>query len=101
MPLGLLETRRINEAMREVGAVSPATACRARDLPAVVREGLERYVSAGVVREGAPGTYYLFEVKAPPLTGRRILMAVLFWLLVIIIPVAILQLSNARNPSAP
>jgi hypothetical protein len=57
---------------------------------------LERYVFAGIVREGAPGTYYLFELKKPPLTPARILMAVLFWLLVIGVPVVILQLSNSR-----
>ena len=96
MPIGWIETRRVSEAMRELGAVSPATARRAFELPEVVRSDLERYVLAGVVREGAPGTYYLFEAKSPPLTLARVAMTVLFWLLVVLVPVAILQLSNSH-----
>jgi hypothetical protein len=94
MPIGWLETRRVSDAMRAAGAVSPATARRASDLPEVVRSHLERYVMVGVVREGAPGTFYLYEVTAAPWTPGRVMGAVLFWLLVIIIPVVILQLSN-------
>ena len=82
--------------MREAGAVSPATARPASDLPEVVRSHLEYYVVAGVVREGAAGTFYLYEAPSPPWTFRRVVAAVLFWLLVIIIPVVILQLSNSR-----
>lgn len=81
--------------MREVGATSPATARPTAKLPDDVRLGLQRYVDAGLVREGAPGTFYLFEPEAPPRTAGRVLKAVLFWFLVIIIPVAILQLSNS------
>jgi hypothetical protein len=51
---------------------------------------------SGVIRESAPGTYYLFEAKRPPLTLGRIMTVVLFWLLVVLVPVAILQLSNSR-----
>ncbi|HWP69997.1 MAG TPA: hypothetical protein VNM36_02810 [Gemmatimonadaceae bacterium] len=60
----------------------------------MVRSHLERYVIVGVVREGAPGTFYLYEVTAAPWTPGRVMGAVLFWLLVIIVPVVILQLSN-------
>jgi hypothetical protein len=99
MPISFIETRRVSEAMRELGAVSPATARRAFELPELVRSDLERYVVVGVVREGAPGTYYLFEVKKPPLTVARILVVLLFWLVVVLIPVAILELADARMSS--
>ena len=95
-PIGLWESRRVSEAMREAGAVSPATARRASELPEVVRSHLDRYVVAGVVREGSPGTFYLYEVPSPPWNFRRVVVVVLFWLVVIAIPVVILQLSNSR-----
>lgn len=94
--IGWLETRRVSEAMREAGAVSPTTARRAVDLPEVVRSGLDRYLDAGVVREGAPGTFYLSESEALPWTRGRILKAVSFWFLILIIPFIILQLSSSR-----
>lgn len=90
------ERRRVVDAMGSVGAISPATACRASQLPDHVRDNLDYFVTLGVVREGAPGTFYLFEAPPPPAwSRRRIALAVLYWLLVIIIPVLILWLSNS------
>ncbi len=99
LTLSWLETRRVTEAMREVGAISPATARRARHLPEIVQTGLERYVHTGVVREGAPGTFYLFEGKAQPMTPGQLVKLASFWLLVILMPVIILQLANSRTPA--
>lgn len=80
--------------MREVGATSPATARPTAMLPDDVRLSLERYVDAGLVREGAPGTFYLFAPELPPWTRSRALKAIVFWLLVLIIPIVILELSS-------
>ena len=96
LPPGLFETRRVVSAMRELGATSPATARPFELLPDDVRTQLERLVQSGLVREGAPGTYYLFQPESLPWTAGRILKAALFWFLVVIIPVVILQLSNSR-----
>jgi hypothetical protein len=97
LPLGLSDTRRVINAMREVGAISPATARPMGLLPDDVRLDLDRYVQSGLVREGAPGTFYLFAPATPPWTAARVVKAVLFWLLVVIVPVVILQLSNTRS----
>ena len=81
--------------MRSVGAVSPASAQKASQLPDVVREHLDYWVTLGVVREGAPGTFYLFVAPEPPAwSARRVTTVVIFWLIVIIIPVFILWLSS-------
>ena len=94
MLLGLSETRRVVNAMREVGAISPSTARPLSLLPDDVRIDLERLVQSGLVREGAPGTFYLYAPVTPPWNAARVAKVVLFWFLVIIIPVAILELSN-------
>jgi hypothetical protein len=92
------QRRRVVDAMRDVGAISPASARKASQLPELVRENLEYYVTLGVVREGPPGTFYLFVAPPPPAwSARRTILAVLFWLLVIIVPVFILWLSNQRT----
>ena len=91
------QTRQVIDAMREVGAVSPATARPVGLLPDEVRMDLERLLQSGLIREGAPGSFYLFAPATPPRTAARIVKAVLFWLLVIILPVVILQLSNTRS----
>lgn len=89
------ERLRVAEAMRAIGAISPATARKASQLPEHVREHLDYYVGLGVVREGAPGTFYLFVAPSPPaLSGRRLVLAVVFWLLVVSVPLLILWLSN-------
>ena len=90
-----VERRRVVDAMRGVGAISPASARKASQLPELVRENLDYYVTLGVVREGAPGTFYLFEAPPPPAwSRRRVGLAVLYWLIVVIVPVLILWLSN-------
>ena len=42
----------------------------------------------GVIREGAPGTFYLYE---PPPLPRRWARMMLFWIVVVGIPVRIIQ----------
>lgn len=86
--------------MRELGATGPELARRAEDLPDDIRSELGRYVDAGFVREGPGGTFYLNESRASAILRSQILKAIVFWLLVILIPVVILQLSNSL-PSKP
>lgn len=86
--------------MRASGALSPATAQRADELPPIVQDALERYLFERLIHEGPAGRYYLHEARAAALIRRYVLKAVSFWFLVIIIPVVILQLSAAR-PTSP
>lgn len=95
------QQRKVRDAMREVGAVSPATARPARELPPLVRDQLDWWVNAGVVREGAAGTYYYFEPKPLRAVPKAAVRAILFWLLVVLIPVAIIYLSGGRGPPEP
>jgi hypothetical protein len=93
------------ESMRRLGATSPATACADRDLPRLTRERFRELLDHGILREAAPGTFYLYEraitaTVAMPMpravSSRRLLVRVLFWLLVILVPVLFIQLSQRR-----
>ena len=79
--------------MRDIGAVGPGMARQAGDLPEIVRESLGRFVDAGFIREGPAGTFYLDEARASVAIRIQWLKTIVFWFLVIIIPVIILQLS--------
>ena len=98
-PFGLLDIPQFCRDMRNSGAVSPETASPENELPASVRANLDRLVDAGIVRETRYGTYYLHESTTSAAMWILLLKAVSFWLLVIIIPVVILQLS--RSPGSP
>ena len=94
--VGVGELLKTRKAMREVGATRPEMARPAGDLPDAVRSELGRFVDAGFIREGPAGTFYLHEGRAAAVLRSQVLKAVVFWLLVILVPVAILQLSNSR-----
>ena len=90
-------------SMRRLGATSPATACPDRDLPRLTREQFRSLLDRGTLREGAPGTFYLYEhavtstmepYRKSSVTTRGLLVRVLFWLLVILVPVLLIQLSQ-------
>jgi hypothetical protein len=90
LEIDLFQLRAENElraAFRTLGAVTPATARPGKEMP---REtpAFDRLLQRGVIREGAPGTFYLYEhVRAP---GRWV-RQVVFWIVVVILPVAIIQ----------
>ena len=86
--------------MRNLRATGPELARPASDLPDEVRSELGRYVDAGFIREGPAGTFYLHENRASALLRNQILKTVIFWFLVILIPVVILQVSNSL-PAKP
>jgi hypothetical protein len=82
--------------MRDLGATDPGRGRIATELPDAVQRELGRLVDSRIIREGPTGTYYLHEASASAAFRAQVLKAVVFWFLVIIIPVAILQLSNMR-----
>ncbi|MHB1097697.1 MAG: hypothetical protein ACYC3F_16180 [Gemmatimonadaceae bacterium] len=88
------------DIMRRLGATTPATACPDRELPQLTRERFRDLLDRGVLREGAPRTFYLYEravtpsVVTPPArtsTARAVVLRVLFWLVVILVPVLLIQ----------
>jgi hypothetical protein len=91
------EIQSVRRAMRALGAIDPSSARVASALPGALQRELGRFVDAKIIREGPAGTYYLHEASASALFRVQVLKAVVFWFLVIIVPVAILQLSNMRS----
>jgi hypothetical protein len=81
--------RELRAAFRARGAVTPAKALSgkelARDTPA-----FKSLLRSGVIREGAPGTFYLYEAELTPGLSRLV-RTLLFWLIVILTPIAIIQ----------
>ena len=98
-PIGLPEARRLRKRMRKAGALSPDTALPASAFSELLDSDIDPYVDSGMLQEGATGTFYLHEPTAAALIRKQTVIAVLFWFFVIIIPVAILQLSNMRSTS--
>jgi hypothetical protein len=90
------EIQSVRKAMRDIGAIDQSSARVASDLPVAVQQELGRFVDAEIIREGPAGTYYLHEASASAAFRVQVLKAVVFWFLVIIIPVALLQLTNMR-----
>jgi hypothetical protein len=88
------DDRTVVEEMRQVGAVSPATARPARALPPAVAARLAELVERGVVREGAPGTYYLCQAARRAFGWRRLWLFIALWLLLILLPVAFVGLTT-------
>ena len=88
MRLPIQRHNEIRAAFRAIGAVSPATAKPEGDLAHGDEASFHTLLRYGVVREGAPGTYYLYD---PPARPGYWLRQVLFWIVVIILPVAIIQ----------
>src|SRR5688572_5849012 len=95
-PINFSEIQSVRRAMRDLGATNPGTARVATELPGHVQDDLGRFVDSGIIREGPAGAYYLHEATASTVFRLQVLKAVVFWFLVIIIPVVILQLSNMR-----
>lgn len=53
--------RRLIDHLRRAGAISPATARALPELRGIEEGRLERFLAAGVIREPAPGSYYVDE----------------------------------------
>jgi len=98
-PIGFPDARRLRRAMRKAGAVDPDTALPASAFNEILDSDIDPYVEAGMLREGRSGTFYLHEPTASVVIRKQTVIAVVFWFLVIIIPVVILQLSTNRATS--
>ena len=95
MPMiGLLEARRLRRAMRNAGALDPERALPASAFNSILDSDIHPYVEAGMLREGREQTFYLHEGTAASVIRNQTVKALVFWLLVIIIPVALLLLLN-------
>jgi hypothetical protein len=55
----------VRAALRVLGAISPGTAHPGKDLP-LETPAFKNLLRRGVVREGAPGTFYLYEHQRAP-----------------------------------
>ena len=85
------------------GASSPATARPGGELPRISARELTDLLDVGIVREAAPGSFYVYA-RARPVPGveptpasprsRRLVLAVIFWLIVIAVPILFLRLSR-------
>lgn len=91
------------DIMRRLGATSPATACPERELPHLTRACCQDLLDRGVLREAAPGTFYLYEqaisasvISPPPraFPAPSLALRLFFWLLVILVPVIIIQFAQ-------
>ncbi|MEO6778002.1 MAG: hypothetical protein ABI194_00990 [Gemmatimonadaceae bacterium] len=97
-----LDDRAAIAAMQALGATSPQHACRENRLSAELRAGLPDFIDRGLIREGAPGTYYLYLAGSMPagarlsghFSGRRFALTVAIWLLIVLIPVLWFQFSG-------
>lgn len=83
------------DALQRARATSPDTAVPRADLPAIPAEHLGVFVRADIIREGAPGTYYLTTAAervsvparpSPTFTPLRVTLMMAVWLVVIALP---------------
>ena len=102
------------QTAESLGATAPGGALRLTELPRLSARELDALVEAGLVREAADWTYYVFQSRRPPAAssavryaygappavgrtfGRRAVRSLVFWIIVILIPVLFLQLTNRR-----
>lgn len=88
--ISLIDRHYAARAMRELGAISPETARHTLELPPEVRSDLDRLVNEGLIREGSPGTFYLFLPAQLPVSRATIVKTISFWVLVLLMPIALL-----------
>lgn len=84
--------RELRAAFRARGAVIPAKALPGKEL-ARDTAAFKSLLRWGVIREGAPGTFYLYEPTPRP---HRWAVMLAFWIVVILTPVAIIQCPGAH-----
>ncbi len=85
---------RVVAAFRQAGATSPAAARPLRDLPPLDEHVFEQCLDAGVVREGAPGTFYVYVSPRRDASARLALVVVavtLGMLMLLLLVVLVMQ----------
>ncbi len=94
------------DAAESLGATTPAAARPIGDLPHLANSELTELVESGLVREAADWRYYVFRPRrtagwsaaataAPRSIGRPV-RTLLFWILILLIPILLIQLSGSR-----
>ncbi|HEY0996745.1 MAG TPA: hypothetical protein VGD77_12195 [Gemmatimonadaceae bacterium] len=100
------------DSAEALGAVRPDDARSLAELPRISNRELGALVEAGLVREAAAGRYYVFRTRRPVMveesqaggwrasarawrTGRFV-RTLLFWILLILVPILLLQLMEGR-----
>jgi len=84
--------KRVIDALRLRGAVSPATARPFDDFNVATDSAWNRLVIQGRVREGLPGHFYLFE--RPPSNKQRIIKMLVFYVIILLIPIVLILLNG-------
>lgn len=79
-------------SFQAVRATAPERAVPLGELPSPPDAAVfARLLARGRVREGAPGTFYLYGDERPG-RARRIVVSVVFWLVIMALPILALQL---------
>jgi hypothetical protein len=87
--------QRIVEAFERTEATSPTTARPLGTLGELDDAALRACIDDGTIREGAPGTFYLYVRPPTPRLGwGRLAKTIAFWIVLLLIPIAVLQLLN-------
>lgn len=85
----------LRAAFRGLGAVTPANARPGKEFPMVDSRTFDRLLRRGEIREGAPGTFYLYEPSSPK--AHQLLARLMFWIVLVAIPVGLIQFCG-RSP---
>lgn len=111
LPVGMSAAQRtFVEHAESLGAVRPDDARPLAELPRISNRELEALLESGLVREATAGRYYAFRAKRPVVPGEsqaggrraalrgwstsRFLRTLIFWILVILIPLLLLRLTG-------
>lgn len=98
-PQILSERERMIACLRTADAVSPAAARSLSDLRCKPDAIWQSLVDEGTVREGPPGTFYLYERSASAYvfvgsSWKRFAKVFVFWLLILLIPIFLIQFTG-------
>ena len=93
-PRLISDSSQILEAFRAVGAVSPDTSRSEADFPVFDPRTLRQLVEAGKLNEPSPGRFYIAPIRRTP---QGVLRAMLFWVLVLLIPILCIKFVTVRK----
>ena len=95
-PLGIgtpSDDSRVRAAFEARGATSPATSRPLSELARLDPVALADHIDRGVVREGPAGRFYLYQ-PSPRRGVKRLAKTLLFWILIMLIPIFLIQLNK-------
>jgi hypothetical protein len=98
-PGNVSPSERILAKLRAADAVSPASARSLDDLRCKADASWQSLVDEGRIREGAPGTFYLYERAAPASVAgiaprARLAKTLVFWVIIMLIPIVLIELMS-------